>query len=274
MTAMNVDARPLAALPPVKLICLPHAGGTAALYREWGRRLPPSVRVHALELPGRGARRALPVHTEWAPLIDGLLADLDGHLADANVPFAVFGHSMGSLVGLELIHAIRQRDGRSPVWFGVSGSVAPARRKVETHWLDCTYDAMVARLVERGGTPAALLNDRAFLELLLPVLRADFHLCGTHPHYAAAQKLRRAAAGVAPLACPVAVFAGRDDSATACADDLAAWSDETGGAFVEHRFDGGHFFLDDTPEPVLATVAASLADALAQVADAALSEST
>lgn len=270
---MNAEAR-----PTVKLICLPHAGGTAALYRDWARRLGPSVRVHAQELPGRGARRALPLQTEWSALIDGLLADLHSHLADPALPFAVFGHSMGSLVGLELIHAIRQRYGRSPVWFGVSAALAPTRRQRETHWLDATYDAMVARLVERGGTPAVLLNERAFLELLLPVLRADFHLCGTHPHYTGAQKQRREAAGAAPLACPITVFAGRDDSATACADDLAAWADETRGPYVEHRFDGGHFFLDETPEPVLAVVAASLADALVQAAagvkPASLTEST
>ena len=60
-----------------------------------------------------------------------------------------------------------------------------------------------------------------------------------------------------------------DDSATACVEDVAAWREETRATCVLHRFDGGHFYLDGAPEPVLARVATSLADALAQSAHAA-----
>ena len=252
---MTVTVGPSTVAPSVTLICLAHAGGSIALYREWQRRLPSSVRVHTLELPGRGARRMLPPHTEWPALIDQLCADLRGQVDTARA-FAVFGHSMGALVGLELIHALRQRDGRSPVWFGASATVAPLRRQIETHWIDAPHDVMVDKLHERGGTPAELLADRDFLDLVMPVMRADFHLCGLHPLHAA-QAVR------APLDCPVSVLIGRDDSATANAGDVAAWSRETRGPCTTHTFDGGHFYLDDTPDPVLACVATSLAGALA-----------
>ncbi|SIO44363.1 thioesterase II family protein [Paraburkholderia phenazinium] len=269
--SVAVPAVPIA-LQPVRLFCLPHAGGNAMLYRRWAQRLPRGVQVEPLELPGHGARRALPAHTEWPALVDALLVDLEGRL-DGEMPFAVFGHSMGALVGLELIHALRERHGLAPVWFGASGSVAPRRRKRETHWLDCTHDAMVDRLRELGGTPAELLEDRDFIDFVLPLLRADFHLCGTY------RRELNDEAGIAqtsprltvrsPLDCPVDVFMGRDDSATACVEDVAAWREETRATCVLHRFDGGHFYLDGAPEPVLARVATSLADALAQSAHAA-----
>jgi surfactin synthase thioesterase subunit len=255
---MRAPRFPALAGQPLTLICLPHAGGSAMLYRDWFRTLPPSVKVYAIDLPGRGTRRALRPHTEWAPLVEQLSDELLGPLEDG--PFAVFGHSMGALVGLELIHAARRRWGRTPVWFGASATVAPARRPEESHWIDCPAEAMVEFLRERGGTPPELLHDQEFIELVLPVLRADFHLCGTHPRQIARRTL--AAGRHEPLDCPVTVFAGRDDAATANAADLSAWAEETRRGCEVHRFDGGHFFLDTAPEPVLATLAAALAAAL------------
>ncbi|MGF6648281.1 thioesterase II family protein [Paraburkholderia sp. GAS82] len=247
------------ALPPVRLVCLAHAGGSAMLYRRWAQRLPHGVQVMPLELPGHGSRCRLRAHTEWPALIEMLIVDLAEQLDD-DVPFAVFGHSMGALVGFELIHALRARHGLEPIWFGASASVAPSRRNRETHWLNCTHEAMVARLRELGGTPAALLDDRDFIDFVLPVLRADFHLCGTYAPLATAEEstVRE------PLVCPVGVFTGCDDRATACAEDVAAWRDETRGTCTLHRFDGGHFYLDGTPDSVMACVATSLADALAR----------
>lgn len=248
-------------LPPVQLFCLAHAGGTATLYRRWAQRLPQNVRVVPLELPGHGARRALPAHTEWPSLIDGLCGEWHAR-RDPAVPFALFGHSMGALVGFELMHALRARDAGMAVWFGASASVAPSCRVRETHWLGCTHQQMVDRLRPLGGTPDALLEDRDFIDFLMPTLRADFHLCGTYP--VDAKGVGGAATTREPLDCPVAVFTGRDDPATARADDIARWRDETRDTCAFHRFDGGHFYLDDAPGPVLARVASSLADALAQ----------
>lgn len=243
-----------AAAPSVTLVCLAHAGGSVALYREWQRRLPSWVRVHTLELPGRGARRELPAQTEWPALIEHLSTELRPQVNTLR-PFAVFGHSMGALIGLELIHAIRHRYGLSPIWFGASATIAPLRRETETHWLDASHDAMLDKLKERGGTPAELLADRDFIDLLMPVMRADFHLCGVHPQHAA-RAVRQ------PLDCPISVLTGRDDAATACPDDVAAWSRETRGMFTTHAFDGGHFYLDDASDAVLAYIASSLAGAL------------
>ena len=231
------------------------------LYRRWGQRLPRGVQVVPVELPGHGSRCALPAHTAWPALIDSLVVELAERL-DGDAPFAVFGHSMGALVGFELIHALRARCDVAPVWFGASASVAPSRRKRETDWLNCTHEEMVARLRELGGTPAELLDDRDFIDFVLPVLRADFHLCGTYtPDVMSAGAVIRE-----PLACPIGVFTGLDDRATACRNDVAAWGEETRGACTLHSFDGGHFYLDGTPDSVVACVATALASALAQPA--------
>lgn len=260
---MSASDRAPAALPPVQLFCFAHAGGAASLYRRWQQALPRGVAVIALDLPGHGLRRALPPHTDWPSLIESLCADWRAR-RDLSLPFAVFGHSMGSLVAHELLHALRAQGEAAPVWFGASASVAPSRRASETHWLGCTHQQLVDKLRSLGGTPEALLNDHDFIELLMPAFRADFHLCGTYP------SVFPDASGRPPLDCPLTVFTGSDDPATAQAEKLAPWRDTTRGECAFHAFAGGHFYLDTEPEPVLARVASSLARALASPAPAAL----
>jgi surfactin synthase thioesterase subunit len=233
---------------PVDLICLPHAGGHALLYRRWAQALPFGARVRAQDLPGHGALRAVPPLTHWPDLIDALTTRVLAQI-DANVPYAVMGHSMGALAGIELIREIERRTGRQPVWFGVSACIAPTRRVREEHWLTCSRDAMIAQLRKLGGTHEALLEDREFIDFMLPVLRADFHLCGTYP-----------ASRAEPLSCPIDVFIGRDDSSTANRDDVNAWSQETRGRCTVHRFDGGHFFIEERLDEMLAIVASTLAE--------------
>ncbi|PQV54222.1 surfactin synthase thioesterase subunit [Paraburkholderia sp. BL21I4N1] len=234
---------------PLNLICFAHAGGSAALYRRWKPLLPDGVTLIAAELPGHGTRRAQAAHTGWRPLI-AELADEIGQRLDRTAPFAVFGHSMGALVGFELCHALRQRDGRMPLWFGASASVAPSRRNVESDWLDCPRETMVAKLAELGGTPAELLADADFVDFMLPVLRADFHLCGVYTEH------RRASSPRLPLECRIDAFTGRDDRATAQSADVDAWAACTQGDFGRHEFSGGHFFLEAHAAAVLDTLTA------------------
>src|SRR5690242_10574830 len=40
----------------LRLFCLPHAGGGAAVYRMWGKELGPEVEVIAIRPPGRESR--------------------------------------------------------------------------------------------------------------------------------------------------------------------------------------------------------------------------
>lgn len=250
------------ALPPLQLFCLAHAGGTTALYRRWSRLLPESVQVVPLELPGHGTRRGLPAHTGWPALVDAVCRDWLAR-RDPALPFAVFGHSMGALVGFELLHALRAQGLGSAAWFGASASVAPACRVRETHWLDSTVEQMIRKLRSLGGTPEAILADRDLIGFLMPTLRADFHLCGTYSPEFDTRSPDAAVATRKPLDCPLTVFTGRDDPATACAADVERWRDETRGPFAHHGFDGGHFYLDDAPGPMLARLVASLTEALA-----------
>jgi surfactin synthase thioesterase subunit len=251
---MTVAAAAGVHAPALQLFCFAHAGGAASLYRRWSQVLPAQVQVVPLELPGHGARRDTPAHVRWPALIDAVCAEWR-RARDPSLPFAVFGHSMGALIGFELLHALRARGLGAARWFGASASVAPACRVRETHWLDSTIDQMIDKLRTLGGTPDALLADRDLIGFLMPTLRADFHLCGT---YAPGCGSNAIAGAREPLDCALTVFTGRDDPATARADDIARWRDETRGAFAHRLFDGGHFYLDGSLVAVLQCVADAL----------------
>ena len=241
----------------VTLICLPFAGASAAVYREWGALLPSWIRVHALDLPGHGVKRAQPALHCWPDVADALgreaLRAIDG-------PFAIFGYSMGALAGLELAHWLHRVHGLMPVWFGAAACAAPACRTPNATWLDCTDEAMVDELRRLGATPEELLGDSGFLDLALPVLRADFHLCATYVRTGKALRV--------PLTCPLIALVGRDDTLSEQPVNMSAWAHETSGRFTQRMFDGGHFFIDTARAELIDAIVTSLAATLPHAATA------
>src|SRR5262245_22946166 len=104
----------------VHLFCLLYAAGGIAVYRVWQSHVPAWITVVAMNLPGRDARRRIgPIH-QWSALLELLSRDVQPYLPQ---PFAIFGHSMGVLVGLELAYMLRAHYRVTPVWFGASGCI-------------------------------------------------------------------------------------------------------------------------------------------------------
>lgn len=219
------------------LFCLPHAGAGAATYRHWQTAIGTDVEVVPVELPGRGARFSEPLVTSATENVTALAGPL---LERASKPFALFGHSMGALLAYELAHEL-VRLGRPPVHLVVSGYAAPQlpprpdSGKVHT----LTDDQLVQHLKALQGTAGEVLDHPELLELLLPVIRADYQLCETH------RFTERA-----PLPVPVTVLGGTEDPN---GDDasLRGWEELTAAGFRVATFSGGHFFLHEHHDQVI-----------------------
>lgn len=213
----------------LSLFCLPYSGASAMVYARWRRSLPEWIDVVPLELPGRGRRFNEPLSTDLHALASQLAAELEERL---DQPYALFGHSLGGLLAFELAHALRQRGLPAPQALFASAAPAPSRR--ETHLelaVEQSDTQLLGRLHSLGGTPDAVFADEEMLRLTLPVLRADFLMCGRYRYY------RRAL-----LACPIHVFGGKADGVSV--DALAAWQDETAEGFSLEMLEGGHFFIN------------------------------
>jgi len=225
----------------LRLFCFPYAGGSTQIFRAWAATLPPTIEVCIVELPGRGSR--------WReqPLIDlkTLVAALAPALLEACDcrPFACFGHSLGGLISFELTRHLRQEYGRTPAHLLISGCRAPHLPDPEPPIHALPNPEFLAKVRSFNGTPAAVLNNAELMELLLPVLRADFTLIETYAYQAEP-----------PLDCPLTVFGGLADPKVDYSA-LEAWRVQTSAEFSLQLFPGDHFFLHTAQDDLLAAVA-------------------
>jgi surfactin synthase thioesterase subunit len=236
--------RPLPKLAPAtRLICLPYAGGSAATYVPWSRLIPADVELIAVQPPGRGSRMAQAPHSQMEPLVTELMS-VFAQVTDR--PYVLFGHSLGSRVGFEVILECQRRGLPLPAHFIASGSRAPYLPKRELPIHDLPDAQFVEALRDLAGTPEEVLNNSELMQWLLPLLRADFRIADQH----------RAARTA--IACPLTVLAGTEDE-TIPAQDIEAWRDLAAGECDIQWVSGGHFFVERNREWVLERVGAILA---------------
>ena len=220
---------------PARLVCFPHAGGSASFFRAWGEHLP-GMSVHAVRYPGRAERIAEPPAEDLRLLAEGV-ADAVASIADR--PLVLFGHSMGAAVALETARSLAAR-GVAVAHVIASGSRDGALPGPDELGDDDPGDAETIRqLLERGGTDPELAADPAFQELVLPYVRADGRMFHSYVHRAEPA-----------LPCPVTTIVGDADPDA----DRRPWSGLT-PAFRERVVAGDHFYL--LAEPPFALVAAA-----------------
>jgi medium-chain acyl-[acyl-carrier-protein] hydrolase len=228
----------------LRLFCFPHAGGAASIYRNWADDLPPEIEVCPIQLPGREGRFREAPFTRLAPLVDALTPALLPHL---DTPFALFGHSLGALIGFELARRLQRQHGAKPVRLFVSGHNAPQIPDSEPPIHHLPEPQFVDALRQLNGTLEEVLQHAELMELLLPVLRADFTAAETYSY----------TAGEA-LECPISVFGGLDDRQTSY-EGLEAWRDQTRRECKVHIVPGDHFFLNGSRALLLRAIAQDLA---------------
>ncbi len=233
------DPRPWAT---TRLVCFPHAGGSAVAYRGWGRAASPALEVHAVQYPGRADRIREPMMTD-ARQAARLIAAALGPLTDR--PLAFFGHSMGTILAYETALLLQAR-GIPPVHLFVSAAPAAHLREESGNPADKDDDGLVAELVKLGGTDAAALADPELRELVLPYVRADYRLIQKYVHQAGPR-----------LNVPVTGLAGEADP-HGTVDKVSRWAELTDGPFELRAFPGDHFYLNDQLPELLAEIHKSL----------------
>lgn len=220
--------------PALRLFVLHHAGGSHLLYRHWPARLPDTWDVRLLDAPGHGFLVDEPQITDAGRLADFLLRHVEPELT---VPYALFGHSMGALLAYEITRRAIDRGLPLPVWVGLSARPAPQSADRTRELSD---DELRARLRGLGGMPEGVIDDSGLWARFYPVIRGDLRLVANW----------RPAEDAAPLPLALSAFAGRDDH-SAAPPLMAGWGEHCEHFLGLRAFDGGHFYFQDDPGPLL-----------------------
>ena len=227
----------------MRLLCLPYSGGSAMFYARWRRLLPSWIDVRPVEWPGRGARMDEPLVTDPRALASRLATEIHAGL---DGPYALFGHSLSALIAFEVAHGLLDRGAPAPAILFASGAEAPAVRDGSKWRLPLSDDTLLAELRNLQGTPDEALSNTELMRSALPVLRADFLMCGAYTYRPRP-----------PLPCPVYVFGGIDDETSS--ESLQAWRRETSAEFRLDMLPGHHFFIHTQQTELLDLIGPALA---------------
>ncbi len=220
-----------------RLLCFPYAGGSPFVFRPWIAALGTDFELWSACLPGRANRFREP----FAPTIEAVVEAVAREALARGPWTAFFGHSFGGSVAFEVTRAL-QKAQRQPGLLIISGS-RPPHRSFSTDPIHALPEpSFRARLRSYGGTPPEVLANDELMDLLGPVLRADFELAHNYCFRE----------GPLPTV-PLVAWGGKADLGVPPAH-IAEWSRYSEGPFESRIFEGGHFFLDTQRAELLADI--------------------
>lgn len=219
----------------LRLFCFPFAGGNAFTYRIWKEKLPERINICPAHLPGRAGRINDPGFTD----LNKLTAEIYHQIRDfLDYPFAIFGYSMGAIIGFELTRLL-QNDGVIPEHLFVAASRPPQLADLKPVIHDLPVEQFKHELLKLNGTPREILENKELFDLMLPLLRADFELVETY----------RYREGLT-LDCPIYAFGGNADDEVS-ENELKQWESQTSISFGWTIFEGNHFFINDRANEII-----------------------
>lgn len=226
----------------IRLFCFPHAGSGAARYLSWKRHLPSEVELCPVQLPGRENRMQERAHSSMPHVLEELVSELSPFL---DMPYVLFGHSMGGLISFEFARQIASSGKRDPELLMISACPAahlPRRLPDIGHLPDPEFLNQLQNRYQ--AFPREVLEQ---IDSFLPLLRADVNVCETY-----------VSPGKRALRCPIECFGGTRDS-TVNRMEIEGWSDQTVSHCQSFLFDGDHFFIHSHQSDVVVQISASLA---------------
>jgi medium-chain acyl-[acyl-carrier-protein] hydrolase len=220
----------------MRLFCFPYAGGNSAVYRGWSDIISPTIEICGVQIPGRGTRIHEKPYTDLRLLVSAVSSALQPCL---DKPFALFGHSMGASLAFEFANLLERNYRMEPVHLFVSGCRAP---RVPGH-SPITYNLPEEEFLEHlrrlNGTPREVFEHAELMQLMVPLLRADFQLIQTYKYHE-----------TPPLDCPITAFGGIEDEEVT-PKQVEPWREHTTRRFELHTLPGDHFFIHSKQQMLL-----------------------
>jgi medium-chain acyl-[acyl-carrier-protein] hydrolase len=203
-----------------------------------------------VQLPGREHRLRERPFTSLSALVPVMAQGLEPYF---DKPFAFFGHSLGAMVAFELARHLRREDRPLPLCLFVSGRPAVQIAGVDPITYNLPEPEFIEELRNLDGTPKEVLEHPELMQLMMPLLRADFEMVQTYSYTPEPR-----------FDFPISVYGGLEDQHVSH-DQLKAWQEQTAASFVMRMFPGGHFFLHSSQPLVLRKLSEALQEIVARL---------
>lgn len=213
--------------PRMRLFCFPYSGGAAHVFSKWPERLSNDVEVVAIQPPGRSNRFTEPLISTIEPMVQGATEAMRSKL---DKPFAVFGHSLGAAVAFEVCKRL-EAEGFQPEVFIPSGRNAPHVETDKKPLHQLSDQEFIEEIKTFNGTPAEVLDNPELMELMVPILKADFGISETYQPDLTHQVKSR-----------INAFGGNRDPHVED-EGIDGWGQYTASSFESNILDGDHFFI-------------------------------
>lgn len=214
----------------LRLFLFPYAGGSPAVFSKWTVEFPDNIETNIVHYPGRGSRFNEAPIKELSVLVEEINSAM---LPILDKPYIFFGHSMGGVIAFELARKLRQQNLPQPQILFVSACDAPHLPNPNLPIHSLPDSEFVKSLQKLNGIPADVINNSELMQLLLPILRADFEVIENYKYLFSEDQLE----------IPIIAFGGSDD-VHVNPERLEGWAAQTTAGFKSQYFSGDHFFIN------------------------------
>lgn len=235
---------------PMTLFAIPYAGGHSLVYRNLKLLLEPSVTLSALEPPGRGKRVKEKLMTDINGIAENLFEVIRPEI-ESGKKYALFGHSMGSLIAYLITKRISDSGLPMPEHLFCSGHGAPSVSKIdltqELPKYTASSEIFWKYIDSLGALPPEIKAHGELMNYFEPVIRADIQALELYTYEPI----------VAPFSVPMSVLYGITDVETPIYG-LLPWQNESRHPVDFIPFAGAHFGIFDELEKVAGLIRSKL----------------
>jgi medium-chain acyl-[acyl-carrier-protein] hydrolase len=218
----------------VQLICFPFAGSGASLFYPWVHSLSPKFEIWAFQAPGHEELVDQELINDLVKMKEYILQKI---LPILKPPFILFGHSLGAVLAYELTKELQSKN-LIPATLIVSGRQPPHLKSKKASISHLKNEDFINEVFQFNGTPQELLASNEFLEMAIPILRADFQLAENY-QVQIQEKIK----------CPIKVLGSTHDQ-WIDVHEITQWSDATENSCEIAIFEGDHFHLKQNPKVI------------------------
>lgn len=211
-----------------QIFLLHYAGGDRNSFRPLIDALQSHFQVETPELPGRGDRMSEPPLKNKQEAVADVLEQIK-KARQKEVPYLMYGHSMGAILGFEICHAM-EKEGDAPIHFVATGYPGPGIKETNpiAHLPKTEFFTEVRKL---GGISDEVMQYEELLDFFEPVLRGDFSLLENKSNQVPNIKIQT----------PIYAVMGKSEK---YALNIRNWASYTEAECECQIVNGNHFFIN------------------------------